>query len=522
MLFRGLRVEGNQAETMFGHNVTAESHFGMGSSPSGLRPSHSAEHMPQVGGEAPVLERGVVVGKYRVQNSVALSRNSQLYRVEHHLTGASAILKIGNRGTVDRIREEASVLATLDSPLIPGLLQVGRLSERHGHDACFVMEEAPGRTLRELLRRQRRLDPVVAVRIALDVAAALHTCHQRHIVHGDVKPENIVVDDASGQIRTTLIDFGSARNERHKGTGAPATATPAYAAPEVLGGHEPTVISDVYSLASVLYETLSGAPPVPQDGSGRHIPLGDLVPSDVTLSRIVSEALREDPSRRPASVAAFAQALAAIEPGELIATGGFGGEAAPAQQDLDTLEMAEISADPPPEAMASRPWRGDHSGLLSLEHPVVWAFAGDPGTDQPQVIEALDSLSERYQVESLDAQARANKRIELLSGAPPPWVILFGDLHVLLAEPLLEEARRQGETSRLLVSTHANWDLLNTSVNACGLHAQVCLPCAQEQLVDAVEAMIVRALDLRRAYDTIRLALRDAKEDLHSLQLHSS
>ncbi len=478
--------------------------------------------MPQVRGEVPVLERGVVVGKYRVQNPIAQSRSSQLYRVEHHLTGASAVLKVGNRGTVDRIREEASVLATLDSPFIPGLLQVGRLSERHGRGACFVMEEAPGRTLRELLRRQRRLDPVVAVRIALDVAAALQTCHQRHIVHGDVKPENIVVDDAAGQIRTTLIDFSSARTERNRDAMAPVMATPAYAAPEVLGGDEPTVISDLYSLASVLYEALSGTPPVPLDASGRHMPLGEVVPSDVTLSNIVSEALREDPSRRPASVAAFAQALAAIELGELVATGGFGGEAAPAQQDLDTLEMAEIAADPPPEAMASRPWTGDHTGLLSLEHPVVWAFAGDPGTDQPQVIEALESLSERYRVESLDAEARADKRIELLSGSSPPWVILCGDLHVLLGEPLLEEARRQGETSRLLVSTHANWDLLNTSVNACGLHAQVCLPCDPQQLADAIEAMIVRARDLRRAYDTIRLALRDAKEDLHSLQLHSS
>jgi hypothetical protein len=492
--------------------------------------------MQQDMGEAPLLERGVVVGRYRVIGQLAVSRSSRLYEVEHELMGTPGVLKTGAPGFALRVRREASLLAMLESPHIPGLLQIGGMAEQVVSEqpfellasesaqqaTCFVMQRAPGKTLRDLLRRQRRLDPVLAVRIALDVVDALRSCHERGIVHGDVKPENILVSETNGRVHAMLIDFGAASVASDAGAELQPMTTPLYAAPERLEGAKPSVSSDVYSLACVVYEAVCGKAPRALSAEGSLVALDEVVPTSADLARLLDAGLSSDPKRRPASAQAFADALGGLQVDELVATGGLGGDAAPAQQDLDTLELAEISADPPQEAMASRPWVGDHSGLLSVTIPTVWLFSGDPGTDQARVVDAAEMLSERYRVEWLDADARANKRVELLSGVEPPWVIVFGDLHVLLGEPLLEEARRQGETSRLLISTHANWELLDTSVNACGLHAQLCLPSDTRGIVERIDAMVERARELRRSYDGLRLALRDAEEDLSALQQHSS
>src|SRR5690606_35965724 len=152
-----------------------------------------------------------------------------------------------------------------------------------------------------------RLNPTQALRMGLDASAALTACHERGVVHGDIKPENIVVAD-EGE-RLALVDFGSALDTR-----APdqvqvrlkVTATPEYAAPEVRAGNAPTVASDVYSLACVLYEALSGNTLASQRDGNSVRPLYEVVPTSASLSEVLSLALQSEPQLRPRSAKQFA------------------------------------------------------------------------------------------------------------------------------------------------------------------------------------------------------------------------
>lgn len=475
-------------------------------------------HMDSRDDRIPQLERGTLVGKYRVERQLAQSRNSRVYLVEHQLTSGRAVLKLASPLAAERIHYEASVLSIIDSPYVPGLLQVGRLSEQHGRAAHIVLEVVAGSSLQELLRRQRRLEPGRALRVGMHLLEALAVCHERGIVHGDVKPANVVLTESTPE-RAVLIDFGAAWVKDQ--ARPPAMATPGYAAPEVLRGEPPSPSSDIYSFACVLHEALCGRPAI-RAAEAVVKPANQLVPIGAALSSLLLTCLHADALKRPHDGSELRERLLALDLEAELRYGDLGGEASRTPQEAaDTLELVELGSRPPPEAVPSRPWQGDVTTLLSVETPSVWVFTGDPGVDQGPVREAIAVLAEHYRVEELDAQRRERKRIDFVSGYPPPWVIVFGDLHVLLGEPLLEEARRMGETSRLLVSTHENWELLDTSVNACGLHAQVCLPAAPEQIVGSVQRMVRRSFEARRRYDTLRLALQDVQEDLTTLRQHA-
>jgi hypothetical protein len=87
----------------------------------------------------------------------------------------------------------------------------------------------------------------------------------------------------------------------------------------------------------------------------------------------------------------------------------------------------------------------------------------------------------------------------------PPWVIVFGGMHVILEDPLLAALAQTPEVSRLLVSTHANAELLDAAINFCGLDHHVTLPAPAEAVRAAVDRMVSRAGAARRYYDDLRI-----------------
>jgi WD40 repeat protein len=162
-----------------------------------------------------------------------------------------------------RFQREARIAAGLSEPHIPAVHRYGEIDGRLFLDMTLV----PGRTLAALLRERGRLEPAVAVAVVTQIAAALDAAHAAGLLHRDVKPANILVAEEPGQpMHATLIDFGiAAPIDPGSRTALTRTGvlvgTVAYTAPERFLADRPGPTSDVYGLACVLHEALTGQRP---------------------------------------------------------------------------------------------------------------------------------------------------------------------------------------------------------------------------------------------------------------------
>ncbi len=162
-----------------------------------------------------------------------------------------------------RFQREVQIAAGLSEPHIPAVHRYGEIDGRLFLDMALV----PGRTLAALLRERGRLEPAAAVAVVTQVAAALDAAHAAGLLHRDVKPANILVAEEPGQpMHATLIDFGiAALIEPGSRTALTRTGvlvgTVAYTAPERFLAERPGPTADVYALACVLHEALTGRQP---------------------------------------------------------------------------------------------------------------------------------------------------------------------------------------------------------------------------------------------------------------------
>ncbi|WP_437489910.1 AAA family ATPase [Sorangium sp. So ce1014] len=159
-----------------------------------------------------------------------------------------------------KIRHEHAVMRDLRVPGIPVVIEVGK----HGNGLALIMEDSGGRSLSDMIRSQR-LSLAPALRIVASVADIIDSVHQRHVIHKDIKPHNILVDPETMQVK--LIDFGIATRLSRENQVALAPdaleGTLAYMSPEQTGRMNRVVDhrSDLYSLGVTLYEMLTGALP---------------------------------------------------------------------------------------------------------------------------------------------------------------------------------------------------------------------------------------------------------------------
>jgi serine/threonine protein kinase/Tol biopolymer transport system component len=159
----------------------------------------------------------------------------------------------------ERFLREIEVTANLQHPHLLPLFDSGQADGL----LYYVMPYVAGESLREKLNRETQLGIADAVRIATQVASALDYAHRRNVIHRDIKPENILLNEG----QPLIADFGialalrQAGGDRLTGTGL-SVGTPSYMSPEqATGGRALDARSDIYSLACVLYEMLSGEPP---------------------------------------------------------------------------------------------------------------------------------------------------------------------------------------------------------------------------------------------------------------------
>ena len=201
-------------------------------------------------------------GRYRLEARIGAGGMSTVYRALDETLERQVAIKLMNREVasdsdqLERFRREARAVAQLSHPHVVGVIDAGEDESR----PYIVFEYVEGETLKERIRRQGRLPINEAVAYAIEIARALGAAHARHIVHRDVKPQNVLIDE-EGSAKVT--DFGIARTLDEEGLTADGRVlgTTDYVSPEQALGQRVTGQSDLYSLGVVLYEMLTGEVP---------------------------------------------------------------------------------------------------------------------------------------------------------------------------------------------------------------------------------------------------------------------
>ena len=209
---------------------------------------------------------GTVIAGYRVEALRDRGGMSVVYRARDERLARDVALKLiaPELATDARFRasflHESQIAASLDHANIVPVYAAGEVDGL----LYLAMRYVDGSDLRELLRREGRLEPQRALALVAQIAGALDVAHEHALVHRDVKPANILVDFRRDGEHAYLADFGLAMLD------VPASQSPlpgarvgtlAYVAPEQIRGEPVDRRADVYSLACLLYECLTGAPP---------------------------------------------------------------------------------------------------------------------------------------------------------------------------------------------------------------------------------------------------------------------
>jgi tRNA A-37 threonylcarbamoyl transferase component Bud32 len=266
--------------------------------------------------------------RYRVERELGRGGMAVVYQAEDLKHGRKVAIKILRPEIAaaigaERFVREIRTSAGLQHPHILGLIDSGEVTGT----AYYVMPLVDGESLRERLRREKQLPVADAVRITAEVASALDYAHRRGIIHRDIKPENILLQDGQALVADFGIAIGvSTASETRITEAGMSLGTPHYMSPEqAMGERELTPRSDVYALACVAYEMLTGDPPFtgptpqaivarmlterPASVSARR----QTVPA--AIDRALLTALHKLPADRFPSTAAFSAALTAVDTG---------------------------------------------------------------------------------------------------------------------------------------------------------------------------------------------------------------
>ncbi len=268
---------------------------------------------------------GERIGSYEVRGLLGRGGMGAVYLAEDHALDRRVAIKILPRRLsqdaeiVARFQREARALAKLRHP---NLMHVYTVGEHKGHP-YFAMEYVKGSPLSTLIKKAGRLPSAQAVHITGEILSALDKVHGAGIIHRDIKPGNIMVDEDG---RAVLMDFGLARHEHDAALTADHTVlgTPSYMSPEQAKGEPLDTRTDIYSLGIVLYEMLVGRPPFQGKTSfevlRQHIESSAPPPSECHpdvprgLDLVVARAVAKSAVDRYQTVAEMAAALATVHP----------------------------------------------------------------------------------------------------------------------------------------------------------------------------------------------------------------
>jgi serine/threonine protein kinase len=260
----------------------------------------------------------VNVGRYEIQETLGTGANSRVVRGYDPLIDRSVAIKLFSpelaRGDARaRFLREARVVGQISHPSIVTLHDMG--VEESTLTPYLVMELIEGQSVEKALTKGSVPFPT-ACNWAAHVAVALAVAHRRGIIHGDVKPANILITNDN---RVKLTDFGMARLAKHDNGDTSLYGTPAYWCPEQIHGRPQDARSDIFSLGVVLYELLTGISPFAASSlqnvcnhvlSSTPLPATQSNPSlPSSINDVLAGCLAKDPQHRFAAAETLAEQL---------------------------------------------------------------------------------------------------------------------------------------------------------------------------------------------------------------------
>lgn len=258
------------------------------------------------------------VGRYEILEVIGTGATGRVARAHDPMIGRLVAIKLFPKELAQgearqRFLQEARVVGRLSHPAIITLHDMG--FDEPTQTPYLVMELLEGQPLDKILDRGSIPLPRACAMVA-EVASALAAAHRKGVIHGDVKPANILVTNDD---RVKLMDFGMARLASHDSGNTPLLGTPAYWCPEQIVGKPQDARSDLFSLGVVLYEMVTGQRPFDAESlqgiCSRVLSSTPLPPSQANPSvpkafdAIIARCLAKDPTARYATAESFAEEL---------------------------------------------------------------------------------------------------------------------------------------------------------------------------------------------------------------------
>ncbi len=260
--------------------------------------------------------------RYRIVEPLGIGGSSQVYLAHDESLRRDVAVKVLDphaAAQTDLRRlfvREAQALAKVSHPNVVGVFDVGEVDGL----PYIVMELVPGRSLKQRIDSEGPLAVADAVRIAGEIASGLAFTHLRGMIHADLKPSNVLLDE---QGHAKIADFGIARLPQEDASTPQLFATAMYVAPERVEGKALTPASDIYGLGLILYEMLVGRPPFTSSNPAvllrDHVVRQPVPPSHLRrslpreLDDVVLRCLAKDPALRFGRASDVAKALGSLE-----------------------------------------------------------------------------------------------------------------------------------------------------------------------------------------------------------------
>ncbi len=262
-----------------------------------------------------IIRPGVFINdRYEIIDKVGTGGMADVYKAKDHRLNRFVAVKIlkaefsNDKTFVEKFRAEAQSAAGLSHPNVVNVYDVGDEEDMH----YIVMELVEGITLKSFIERKGKLDVKEAVGIAIQIAQGMEAAHGNHIVHRDIKPQNIIIS-REGKVKVT--DFGIAKAVTSDTITSNAMGSVHYLSPEQARGGFSDEKSDIYSLGVTMYEMLTGRVPFIGDNTVSvalchlqedAVPIRTLEPTvPVSLDRIVQKCMQKKPEHRYLSASAL-------------------------------------------------------------------------------------------------------------------------------------------------------------------------------------------------------------------------
>jgi serine/threonine protein kinase len=260
----------------------------------------------------------VLVGRYEILEIIGTGATGRVARAHDPMIGRLVAIKLFAKELAQgearqRFLQEARVVGQLSHPSIMTLHDMG--IDEPTQTPYLVMEYLEGLPLDRILEKGSLPFPKACAWVA-EIACALGVAHRKGVIHGDVKPANVLITNDG---RVKLMDFGMARLASHDTGASPLLGTPAYWCPEQILGKPQDSRSDLFSLGVVLYEMVTGKRPFDADSlqgicgrvlSSTPLPASQSNPSLPTaFDGVIVRCLAKDPAARYATAEILAEEL---------------------------------------------------------------------------------------------------------------------------------------------------------------------------------------------------------------------